>query len=237
MSRAAAVVLTYGRTLLGELLAQLECQTRPLPVLVWVDDTPDLVVHAPPLVHVVHGAREGRDRSIGLVRRAAVEAARARFELGADDAIVLLDDDDFYCAHHFARTLQALEGAVWTGGLAMGLVLGDGPPEYVRAERGLGQHATWAMRMAHYDRAGGYIDERSEDTGLAERLGWHTCAPHFACTHVRRHHVANLSGIAQYDRGAMRLIDDTAKVIEPRWSPRCEEFERFCADHLDRASL
>lgn len=236
MTKAVAVVLTFGRAALGELLAQLERQTHTLPVLLYVDDAPALRVEAPSFVHVVHGPRVPRAESIGLVRRFAVEAARQRFELRDEDAFLVLDDDDFYCSRHFEATLHALERAPdWTGALAMGLQRweGDMPPTYLCADAGMGQHATWAVRFKLYDQAGGYIDERQEDVGLGYRMGFRTCAGHRYCTHVRRRHHANMSGPhMRFDRGAMRRADVLSMEARPTWTPELEALEQWCLERF-----
>lgn len=230
--KAAAVVLTYGRASVCELLAMLARQTVRLPVLVWVDDVPQLELdELPALVELEHGPRFERRDSIGLVRAAAVESARARFGLGPEDALLTLDDDDFYSPRHFELTLRALERCDWTGGLDIGLDWRPGQlPTYCSAERGVGQHATWAMRMRAYDAGGGYRDEKHEDMNLAWRLGFNTCRPHHYLTHVRTQHDHNLSAL--FDREHVRLGD--ARIIHgrPTWTDRCERFARWCESRL-----
>lgn len=232
MTNAVALVITYGRSSLCELLAMLARQTHPLPTMIWVDDVPQLQFdQLPPLVDVVYGHRFERRDSVGLVRAACVERARTRYALGRGDAILTLDDDDFYAPRHFELTLRALEGAVWTGALEMGLDRNDGnDPMYVCAERGFGQHATWAMRLGTYDAAGGYRDEREEDMSLAWRVGFASVSPHRYLTHVRTHHDCNMSMGAHYDRPFMRVHDKRTMIVAPHWSARCERFARWCAE-------
>lgn len=233
MNEAAAVVLTYGRVELDELLACLERQTVQVPTLIYVDDVPELVIEAPELALGVvwRGATFPRSHSIGLVRRAAIEAARGCFGLTEASGVIVLDDDDFYSSRHFELTLKALGEAPggWTGGLAMGLTNNASwPPEYVRSVSGVGQHATWAFRLGLYDQAGGYPDVGEEDTALGYGMTWKKCLAHYHCTHVRRHHDTNLSGVCRYDRARMRAIGRLTLHARPRWTERCEALEQWC---------
>lgn len=229
--KAAAVVCTYGREALCELLACVERQTLELPTLVYVDRAPELrLFDLPECVQVVRGL--GCDH-FGGVRRASVECARAVFALEPDSGVLVLDDDDFYSSRHFELTVLELERAAggWVGGLAMGLSVENGTPEYVRGESGVGQHGTWGFKLARYDQAGGYPAEleRDEDLALGYAMGWKTCTPHWHCTHVRRHHAANISGAADFDRDMVRRLDKLATEARPRWSTKCESFEAWCA--------
>jgi hypothetical protein len=231
--KAVAVALTFGRRSLSGLLAQLERQTRLLPVLLWVDDQPALEVAAPHFVHVEHGARVDRRDDVGGVRRLAMEAARARYELRPDDVVFVLDDDDFYCSRHFEMTLAELGEAQWTGALAMGLQLrAGGPVEYVHAESGVGQHATWAYRIGLHDAAGGYYAEYGDDVELGRRMGWANCRPHWRCTHVRRQFVDGISARVSHDRDQARPFSQVALHAAPAWSVELEVLERWCAARL-----
>ena len=237
--RYCAVVLTYERVQLCELLAMLDRQTRPMPVLFYVDHAPELAIELANAKHdwrVAHACEEPSQNSVGLVRRAAIEDARQWLSLDADDVVIVLDDDDFYCSRHFELTIQALGPRAWTGALAMGLETHpNAAPIYVSGQRGPGQHATWAYRLRQYDAAGGYQDTPSEDVALGFTMGWDSCTPHWFCTHVRRHHPANLSGpTANHDRARMRAVSATVAIASPRWTARCEELERWCAQQLAR---
>jgi hypothetical protein len=155
---AAAIVLSYGRPELGELLAMWARQSIPIKLLVWLDDCPVEVTSPSPLVHVHRSPRLGNRHGIGGVRAAAVALAR---ELWGIDSFLVLDDDDYYSPHHAELTLRALEVSPhgWTGGLRVGIQWGpDGPIELVRGGSGPGQHATWALSIATYDAAGGYLE-------------------------------------------------------------------------------
>ena len=229
--RVAAVVCTYGRAALAQLLACVERQTVPMPTLVWVDDAAHVRVLPPDGVEVMHGPRMS---TIGAVRHAAVEAASSVFDLGPLDGFMTLDDDDFYSSQHFEQTAAALERAGssgWTGALSMGLSYnGSGTIEHVSHDSGIGQHATWAFRFDAYDAAGGYPDDPKEDLGLAYGVGFEKCRPHWHTTHVRRQNEISLSGLASFDPMKLRSIDTTTVgSIYPRWSDECERFERWCS--------
>lgn len=211
MPNACAVVMTYGRAALGELLASYQLQTERLPLLVWVDARPELRIEAPPGVHVVHGMREPGD-SIGSRRARAIGAARELFGLDDLSAVLVLDDDDWYHPRHFELTLRALEGALWTCAHVYGY---QAPGELVRrieARDGPGQHATWAYRLTLYDWAGGYRDDNpSEDRALARRMGVERCRPHRHCTHVRRDSAAQLTRVGWARRDELPELDATAR--------------------------
>lgn len=230
--RAAALVMTYGRPQLAELLACVLRQTTSnVPTLVYVDNASWLQVAPVPSVHVTYGPPI---ELFGDVRAAAVERARVIFGLGPSDGLIILDDDDFYSSRHYERTIEALERepGCWTGGLAMGVTFDGGPVEYVRGEAGVGQQATWGFRLAEYDAAGGYAAvRRDEDLALASSLGWSNCRPHWHCTHVRRQsHREGISGAANFDRALLRSkAYARAEVMVPRWSAECEALEQWCA--------
>lgn len=235
MTKAVAIVLTYGRAALSELLAMVDRQTRPIDCLVYIDDAPWLnvarsahvrAVHAPALV-----SKSGTGGAIGLIRRAAIEHAAIYYELRADDVIVMLDDDDFYSREHFARTLAPMDrGAEWTGALAQGLQeLRGQTPHYCSGESGCGQQATWAFRLGVYHDAGGYLDELPEDVPLARRIGWERCTSHRHLTHVRRIHAANHSGRGNHDRVRMRARDLLCSTALPKWSDELDMLDGWCA--------
>lgn len=232
--RAVAIVPTYGRPSLAELLAMHQRQTRPIPLLVYVDDAPWLTIANQPNVLAVRAPDDViakcANGSVGPLRAAAIDLAVERFELQDTDAIVVLDDDDFYAPHHYAVTLGVLEnGAGWTGALAMGLQLARGQaPEFCASEWGCGQHATWAYRLGLYRMAGGYRDECPDDTELAKRMRWESCTPHRAVTHVRRIHGMNLSEGAKYDRARMRR-EPVLNLAFPTWSSELDMLSRWCA--------
>lgn len=236
--RAAAVVCTYGRAAVCDLLACVDRQTLPLPTLVYVDGAPPGGLRFDALPEYVDACLGPRQGSLGLVRRAAIEAARTEYDLRSDDAVIVLDDDDFYSSRHFATTVAALESAQlelgglgWTGGLAMGLVVDGGALELVHGEAGVGQHATWAYTLGAYDAAGGYLDvQRNEDVALGHALKWANCRAHHHVTHVRRHHAANISGRGvDFDRDKVRALDRMATVVRPSpWRDELEQLERWC---------
>jgi hypothetical protein len=235
--KAAAVVCTYGREAVCELLACVERQTLELPTLVFVDGrltyldgSEVLRFDVPSMIDVVQAPRQV---SLGMVRRAAVEAAREHFELGADDALLVLDDDDFYSSQHFELTLRALELAGpgrWTGALAMGFQLDGGALELVNGEAGVGQHATWAFRLGAYDAAGGYLDvPKDEDVALSHALGWKHCTAHHFVTHVRRQHAESISSSSvNFDRDYARQVGQYVHHIAPRWTDELEQLEQWC---------
>jgi len=205
-------------------------------VLCYVDDAPELLIAPPQCVEVVRGGPiEGINYAVGLLRARATEEARARFKLNADDVVIVLDDDDFYHSRHFELTLKVLEEerAAWTGSLSMGLDFG-GQGEavtHVRADSGIGQHATWGFRLGLYDEAGGYKDADQADVALAIDMGPQHCKAHRYCTHVRRHHASNLS-FGDGDRQSLRKASTLATTVIPRWSERCDVYERFCQAYL-----
>lgn len=232
--KAAAVVMTYGRAEVCELIAMLERQTLQLPTLLYVDGRPELrvrgqpdclnVVHAPPLP------------TFGAVRRRSIEWARELLELDASSAVLVLDDDDFYSSRHFELTIDALTAAPggWTGASAMGLTLDGGPVEYVRSVRGPGQHATWGFLLGLYDQAGGYDAAlaREEDTTLGYAMKWSNCTPHGNCTHVRRQNRGSISGAANFDRQRLRASGFYAAEVRPSWSEELDALEQWCATRL-----
>ena len=237
--KAVAIALTFGRPELSELLACIARQSRPLPTLVYVDDAPELEIVAPDDVEVVYGAPiAGGEHAIGTMRRLAISLARARYQLGPRDALLVLDDDDFYASTHYEYTLRALErDAEWTGSLSMGLetTMADGRAmiEHVRAERGYGQHGTWCYRLGLYDLAGGYPEQTPmPDVALGQAMAaLRPCTPHRYCTHVRKHHALNLS-LCKLSRQELRARTPRELVAAPRWTDLCEERERFCAAYL-----
>lgn len=242
--KACAVVVTYGRHELGELLACVARQDHQLPTLVYVDDSPGLVIDVAAIpkrtgglerIEVVYGPPRP---SLGAVRHDAIEAARLLFDLDSDSGVLVLDDDDFYSSQHFAVTIRALREAKqgWTGGLAIGLTIDGAPVEYVCNDGGCGQHATWGFRLGRYDEVGGYLDvQRDEDIALAYALGFKTCTPHWHCTHVRRQTThLSVSGLG-FDRVKLRRQVLQLKSIAPDWSASCYFLERWCRVHFDPA--
>jgi hypothetical protein len=237
-----AIVLSYGRPELGELLTMWERQTMPLPLLVWLDECPVDVTAPSPRVHVHRSARIGGRYGIGGVRAAAVAYTRERYALESSDAFLVLDDDDFYSTRHAELTVRMLAGSThgWTGSLRTGIQWGpDGPPELMRAVGGPGAHATWAMTLASYDAAGGYLEsENFEDVGLARRLQglppgpreWSSdrCSPHSFVTHVRRQFGFGYS--AHFDRQALHGV--SREPIRPMWRPQLDALERWCRSHV-----
>lgn len=229
-----AIVLSYGRAELGELFTQWIKQTRPTPLLVWLDGYAGKVV-APDGVHVHHAPRKGANTTIGPVRAAAVELARELYSLGPMDGLLVLDDDDYYSPSHAERTIAALERAPhgWTGAQRVGYQWHRDmmPPEIVSSGGGPGQHAAWGVRLDLYDRVGGYLDDAREDTSLGARMGWLHCTPHTNLTHVRRQFGSTLSSVlkghhaAPYDRDQLRRDNPVPPLIEPTWRPELAELE------------
>ncbi len=235
--KAVAIALTFGRASVCELLAMMQRQTRPLPVLLWVDAVPLTVDTAGMRIDVVHGP-PFNSRSVAGIRRASVEAARKLYGLGPRDALLVIDDDDFYSSRHFELLLGMLESdpdLQWTSCRRFGLEHEPNTvPQDVTFESGPGQHGCWAYRLAHYDAAGGYRDEDLAcDPRLAVRMGFHTCSPHSFVTHVRRHHGLNISSRhVNHDRELMRAKSELVDHARPVWSQRCAELEEWCRLHF-----
>jgi len=243
---AVAIVLSFGRAELGELFTQWIKQTRPTPLLVWLDGYAGKVV-APGGVHVHHSERLGHNGSIGAVRAAAVELARELYSLGPADGFLVLDDDDYYSPTHAQHTVSALERAPggWTGAARVGYQWRRDqlPPELVSNDGhapGPGQHAAWGLRLETYDRAGGYLgSDQYEDTDLGARIGWRACSTHYALTHVRRQFGHTLSSVlhgkapnaARYDRDQLRRDVPVAAEIVPTWRPELAELEIWTRTH------
>lgn len=242
-----AIVLSYGRAELGELFTQWIKQTRPTPLLVWLDGYAGMVVaprgtgpgHG---IHVHHAPRKGPNSSIGVVRAAAVELARELYSLGPLDGFLVLDDDDYYSPAHAERTIAALERAPhgWTGAQRVGYQWHRDmmPPELVASGGGPGQHAAWGVRLDLYDRCGGYLDDAREDTSLGARMGWLHCTTHTNLTHVRRQYGSTLSSVLKgghpgthYDRDQLRRDNPVPESIEPTWRHELAELECWTLEH------
>lgn len=235
--KAAAIALSYGRREVCDLLGMWERQTRAVPLLLWLDGVPQSVptVDLPPSVYPYRCPRLGEPNRIGGVRAAAVAVARDRFKLAPSDAIIIIDDDDFYSSRHVERTLDALLSAEWTGAGRIGIQWTRGAvPDLVGNVFGPGQHAAWAMRLRLYDLAGGYQEQdEAEDVRLADRIGWARCLTHQHVTHVRRQYgYGSLSSppIA-YDRALLRERVPLAEAIAPSWSAELDELEHWCTTH------
>ncbi len=230
--RAAAIVLSYGREELCELLACWARQTLPIPLLLWLDGPAPELGELPPHVHVHQAEREASPDRIGLIRAAAVELARKRFDLAPSDAYIALDDDDYYHPRHAELTVAALRNAPWTGARRIGLQRrrGELPILLESGPGGPGQHPTWAMRLALYDMAGGYTSARVEDIDLGQRIGFKHCIAHTWCTHVRRQYGTGMA--EDYDRDAARARARLAPIIEPVWSSELVELEAWCTRNL-----
>jgi glycosyltransferase involved in cell wall biosynthesis len=151
--RAVALVITYGRVELCELIACWARQTVEVPLVICVDGETLRTLDLAANVHVhTLPAGLGSARSIGPVRAAAVDFARHRFELRPDDAIIVLDDDDYYHPQHTELTLGTLRSAIWTGARRSGLQLERGAaPKLLEGITGHGPHAAWGLRLAAYD--------------------------------------------------------------------------------------
>lgn len=231
--RAIAIVWSYGRASLNELIAMWLRQTRPVPLFVWLDGANMRSLAAPEGV-IVHASPkiDGPRGSLAPMRRASIEHARARFSLGPNDAFLVLEDDDYYAPDHAARALSELEaGARWTGSLKIGLQLAPGRiPELVEGESGPGQHAAWAMRLGLYDSAGGYPDAQQDDVVLGFSAGWENCRSHRHLTHVRRLHRNNLSTL-DYDRALARTRMALTDHCSPRWNGELNMLEAWTRSH------
>ena len=228
---AVAIVLSYGRASLSELLACHRQQTRSVPLLLWIDGAPALRVARYDDVTTVHSEAIGSRYSLGPVRRAAVEHARALFDLGPESAIIVLDDDDYYHPLHYERTLNALDqgGGRWTGAYRFGLDAGrPGDPVLIAPHTGPSQHATWAFRLGLYDEAGGYRDEMPEDMTLGGRMGLANFRPHYQCTHVRSQRGRNLSCDGGMNRARLREMGGTVTAAAATITPRWERLTEWC---------
>lgn len=231
--RTVAVVLSFGRAELCELLACWARQTQPTPLVLWLDDAPSPLGELGELVHAHQAPKLGTGQSIGEVRAAAVNYARNLFRLGPHDAFMCLEDDDYYHPRHAEVTTGALRSAAWTGARRLGLQRERWQvPELLSSPRGPGQQGTWGLRLSAYDKAGGYNGVRLEDMDLVDRLGWQTCVPHSFCTHVRRELGFGMSAL-NHDREASRARSQLAPRIERApWSGELAHLERWCADNM-----
>lgn len=236
--RAIAIVWSFGRASLNELLSMWERQTRRVPLLVWLDGAELDHATPPPGAYVHRSPMRGPADSLASMRRASIEFARTTFTMAPEDAFIILEDDDFYSSHHAARALEVLEqGAEWTGSLHIGLQHAPGRiPELVQGESGPGQHAAWAMRLRTYDAGGGYPDTRQDDVALGFAIGWKHCTPHRYLTHVRRWHGGNLC-TQDYDRAAVRASATLTRTLEPHWRPELTMLEQWCAANCSALNL
>jgi hypothetical protein len=234
--RCAAVALTIGRPQVRGFLWQLSQQTMRVPTLLWADGE-DLAVDSPLSegMCVIHGGALGSPRSIGLVRRAAVAHAIHLFELGDDDGLILLDDDDFYSSRHLEVTAEALSGAAFVGAQRFGIAERGQAPVVCEDAEGMGLHGTWGVRVGTYLDAGGYQDDRLEEVCLARRIGVSHLVMHRRLTHVRRLHDAQLSQTVSYDREALRTCF-LPVAIGPEYSPELSELEAWCATRFEVTS-
>jgi hypothetical protein len=230
--RAAAIVLSYGREELCELLACWARQTVAVPLLLWLDGPAPELGELPPNVRVHQADREASPDRIGRIRASAVALARQHFELGPDDVYIALDDDDYYHPRHAELTLTALRNAPWTGARRIGLqrLRGTTPTLLESGPGGPGQHPTWAMRLALYDEAGGYNDARVEDIDLGQRIGFKQCLAHTWCTHVRRQFGTGMA--EDYNRDAARSRAKLASSIRPTWNGELIALEAWCTRNL-----
>jgi hypothetical protein len=226
--RAVAIVWSYGRASLNELIGMWQRQTIDVPLLVWLDGAAMESTAAPAGVLVHQAAELGPADCLAPMRRASIDFARRHFELTTTDAFLVLEDDDYYAPDHAQRALAVLQGgAMWTGSLHIGLQVHPGRiPELVKGESGPGQHAAWAMRLGLYDHAGGYPDTQQDDVALGFAAGWARCASHRHLTHVRRMHRTNLCRL-EYDRAAARSRTPLTQNCQPRWNPELDMLEEW----------
>ena len=245
-----AICVSYGRRELGELFTLWLKQTAAVPLFVFLDGV-DVPVSAPDPITWTRSPKYGaRNDSIGALRAASVAAARHTFDLQPTDAVLMLDDDDYYSPTHAERTIAALEASPhgWVGAQRIGYQWRPDqlPPELVTSGGyGPGQHACWGMRLDVYDAAGGYDrDDPIEDVRLADRIGWGKCTQHPYLTHVRRQFPTgtlsaqkSLAG-KPYDRDELRrLRPPTPERIEPAWRPELGELEIWCRTNEDPSDV
>lgn len=233
--RACGVMLSFGRVELCEAIALWARQTTQLPLLVYLDHhTPRISFRdLPKNVAVVKGPKV-EARGIGPARNLAIQKARELFRLSSHDAVLMLDDDDYYSPHHVEHTLRVLSsGARWTGARRIGLSQPGLPVELVESMDGPGQHAAWGMELGLWEEHGGYPDGPNEDTQLAIAIGWHRCSPHYRLTHVRIVHAGNLSAFeALKHADAMARARASATfvdVVRPELTARAALLDQWCA--------
>lgn len=226
--KTVAVALTICRPTARIFLACLARQTVPLPTVLWVDDVPGFTVgELPGFVRVVDGGPLGSPMSIGLVRRAACEYAIK--ELGAE-ALLFLDDDDYYAPNHFAVTREALLSAPWTSGQRFGVSYWSQRPELCDDREGTGPQSTWGVRVGTYLAAGGYQDDRLEEVALGRRIGSEQLGPHQRVTHVRMLRGHHLSQTVSYDRAALRRRFQPVPLCAVH-APELDDLEAWCRLH------
>lgn len=231
--RACAIVISYGREELCELLACWQRQTVSVPLVLCFDGVAPPTAQLPANVHQ-HAlpAGLGTADSIGPVRAAAVQHARDLLNLNTHDAFICLEDDDYYHPEHAERTLATLRSASWTGARRIGLQRQRGrPPVLLEGQGGPGQQGAWGMRFGLYDEAGGYTSAKFEDVDLVHRIGARRCVSHQWCTHVRRQQGYGMS-CHDHDRFGTREAARLAEVVRPEWSSELVELEAWCTRNL-----
>lgn len=234
MKKLVGVSLTFGRQSVCELVAMWQRQRLQTPLFLWIDDAPALdVSDLPEGVYAAHGGQSGRNGSIGVVRHAAMMAAIERFALTLDDALIVLDDDDYYSPEHAQACALTLARGPFVAGRRFGLQrdVGEFPPYLFAPDNfpdpGMGTHATWAFTVGKYLDAGGYRDAEIEDVDLFERLGG--AVLHSRVTHVRRQYGAHLSITQQYDRASMRAASACCTRIVPHHMADHDQYASWCA--------
>jgi hypothetical protein len=219
-------------------------QSTPIPLVLVFDCSggisPPAAKFLPPGVELHPADVDGDGFQLGGALANAVEVARHAHTLGPDDAILVIDDDDYYSPRHVEVTVAALERerVDWTGAQRIGFQWRPNqmPPEIVDSGWGPGQHAAWAYRLRLYDRAGGYREELGRTAGarsdvyLGQRMGWTRCATHRALTHVRRQFgYASISAPGMnFDRARLRASVPLLPSIQPAWRPELDALERWC---------
>lgn len=254
--RAVAVCCTVGRPEAEELLAMWALQSVQLPLFValdvaparWLPDVPirmegnpsEFNAYGEPADWVAQRApervrREAYPRTIGPMRAWAVDQAVKLWQLDArEDAVLILDDDDYYSPEHARVTMRALSaghgalvgarnlGILWDARQQVPNYIGGGPI-------GPGPHATWGVPLRTYYAAGGYQEDPVEDLALLSRVGWCNTRAHDDVTHVRsQFHTASFSAL-QGDREALETRGELQLL--PRLTPRVERLQRWCATH------
>lgn len=248
--KVVAVCCSLARADLGEFLGSWAVQTLQLPLFLALDVPasrwlPEVPVQIGDDANAEHGPAEwvaqrapervrrgAYPRSIGPLRAWAVECACALWGLDLEDAVLVLDDDDYYAPNHARATVAALSasGGRLVGARNFGIVWKrvHGEPELVRGgPYGPGPHATWGMPLRAYTAAGGYQPDAEEDLALLSRIGWQQCLTHTEITHVRRQFGAASYSATQGDRARLEASGEVDVV--PRLTSAMEALAEWCA--------
>lgn len=179
--------------------------------------------------------RGAHPRTIGPLRAWAVDQAVKLWQLDqAEDAFLVLDDDDYYSPSHAHATLHALHsfgGANVVGARDTGILWSPAQrvPELVRGgPYGPGPHATWGVPLRAYRAAGGYQADPMEDLALLSRIGWQSTSSHFSLTHVRTQHSPVTVSSTQADRAKLEVQGELSLL--PRCHSGHEALARWCRE-------